>query len=367
MKNQHMSRFIVALIGAALIALAGSNAIGAAPIRIGAILILSGNSAAQGQSVRDGLQLAVDEVNQRGGVNSSRIELIFEDSKSDPKVAVDAFNRIETSRTPLFYVSLSSTVCMALAPLAEEKRVVLMGISTATKDVTRGREWVYRYWPLGQAYIPTLVRILQNLKAKKIGMLYQNDEFGKEQQQLLSKEYEGAGGSISSELIEMTDTDFRSQIARVKDREAIYVACTGNLFLGVLRQLKEEGYRGQILASGFSYQTSLFSLPEAEGIYLTAPIIYNPTYLYAKDLADKFTIRYGKALDASAAVGYDVIKLIASLLEDRELSRQSVRDVLSDGFEYSGVFGHLRLKSGEHDLTFPIYPTQVVNGSLKYR
>ena len=367
MKKQHVSRITVALISAALVALTVPGLAGADTIKVGAILILSGNSATTGQSVRDGLQLAVDEVNQRGGVNGSRIELIIEDGKSDAKAAVDAFNRIETSRAPLFYVSLSSTMCLAVAPLADEKHVVLFGISTATRDVTRGREWVYRYWPLGQTYIPTLMRTLQDLKAKKIGMLYQNDEFGKEQQQLLSKEFESAGGSVSSELIEMTDTDFRSKITLLKDREAIYVACTGNILLGMLRQLKEAGYRGQILAAGFAYQASLFSLPEAEGIYLTAPIIYNPNYLYAKDLTNKFSNRYKKALDASAAVGYDLLKLITSLLEEQQVSRQGLKDLLEAGFDYPGVFGQLKLKSGEHDLAIPVYPAQVVKGTLKYR
>jgi len=256
---------------------------------------------------------------------------------------------------------------MALAPLAEEKNVVLMGISTSTKEVTRGREWTFRYWPLGQAYISTLMLIAKDLKVRKLGILYQDDAFGKEQQQLMSKEFESVGGSVSSELVKMTDTDFLPKIAQLKGMEAIYIACAGDIQLGVLRQLKESGYRGQILSSGFAYQPTLFSLPEANKIYLTAPIIYNPTYLFAKELGEKFDSRYKKKLDVSAAVGYDLIKLFAGLLEERQVSRPSVRDILLGGFEYSGAVGHVRLKSGEHDLTFPVYPAQVQNGSLKYR
>jgi branched-chain amino acid transport system substrate-binding protein len=154
MKNQYMSRFTVALIGTALVALAGSNVIGAAPIKIGAILALSGNSATLGAGVRDGLQLAVDEVNKRGGVNGSKIDLIIEDSKSDPQTGVECFNRIENTHHPLFFVSQMSSVGIALAPLAEEKRVVLVGVAIAAVDFTRTREWVFRYWPLGQAYMP---------------------------------------------------------------------------------------------------------------------------------------------------------------------------------------------------------------------
>jgi branched-chain amino acid transport system substrate-binding protein len=364
MKNQRISWFAFTLIAAMLVG--GVIAAFAAPIRIGAILTLSGNAAAQGETMRDALLLAADEVNSKGGVNGNKIELIFEDSKLDPAVAVEAFNRMETSKVPLLYLANSSTICLALAPLAEEKRVILMGISTTAKEVTQARAWTFRYWPLGQAYIPVLSRILQNLKLKKIGMLYQNDPFGKEQQQLLSKEFEAMGGQIASVLVEMTATDFRPQIAQMKDREAIYIACSGTLLTGILKQLKEQNYQGKILSSGFSYQTSLFGLPEAQGVYLTAPVIYNPNYLYARELADKFLAKYKKGIDAAGSVGYDLVRLFAGLLEDREVSRQGLRNVLDAGFDYSGVFGSVRLKPGEHDLTFPIYPVQVVNGSLKY-
>ncbi len=367
MKNQHMSRFTAALIGAAFVALAGSNVISAAPIRIGVILALSGNSASLGVGVRDGLQLAVDEVNKRGGVNGSKIELIIEDNKTDPQAGIDAFNRIENTQHPLLYVSHLSSVGMALAPLAEEKRVVLVGVAIAAVDFTRTREWIFRYWPLGRAYMPPLMRMLQDLKVKNLGILYQNDEFGKEQQQLLAKECEGVGRTVASESIEVKDTDHRQKIAALKDRGAVYVACSGNLLLNVLRQLRETNYQGKILTPTGAAMPDLFGLPELDGIYLAAPIIYNPNYLYAKDAGQKFEARYKRALDQWAAVGYDFIKLLVGLLEDRQVSRQSVKDMLAGGFEYSGVFGQVSVRPGEHDLTFPFFPAQIVNKAIKYR
>jgi ABC-type branched-subunit amino acid transport system substrate-binding protein len=104
-----------------------------------------------------------------------------------------------------------------------------------------------------------------------------------------------------------------------------------------------------------------------DGVYIAAPIIHNPGYLYAKEASDKFEARYKKPFDQWAASGYDFITLLPGLLKDRKVSRQGVRDALAGGFEYSGVFGHLRVKPGEHDMTFLFYPAQIVDGSLKYR
>jgi ABC-type branched-subunit amino acid transport system substrate-binding protein len=341
--------------------------IGAAPIKIGAILALSGISAVQGQNVRDGLQLAVDEVNKRGGVNGNKIELIVEDSKTDPQTAVDCFTRIEAAKQPLFYISYVSSVGLAIAPLAEERHVMLVGLVTTAFAFTRGRDWVFRYWPLGQAYIPPLLRILQDLKVKKLGVLYQTDEFGKEQVALMAKDFSSAGGTVSSQSVEMKDTDYRAKISALKDQEALYVACSGSILNGALRQLKEANYSGYILTPGGAAQPTLFSQPEFEGIYIAAPIIHNPNYLYAKEAGDTFEAKYKKSFDMWSASGYDFIKLMSGLLEDRQVSRQAVKDLVAGGFEYSGVFGHLKVRAGEHDLAFSFYPAQVVNGKLKYR
>jgi branched-chain amino acid transport system substrate-binding protein len=307
MNTHHVSRIAVALIAAALAAVVVPAPAGAAPLRIGAILALSGNSAVQWQSIRDGLQLAVDEVNKRGGVNGSKVELIVEDSKTDPQTAVDCFARIESGGHPLFYLSYVSSVGLALAPLAEEKRVMLVGLVTTALDFTRGRDWVFRYWPLGQAYLPPLLRLLRDLKVKRLGVLYQNDEFGKEQVELMSKAFPDAGGIVESQPVEMKATDFRALISAYKDHEAIYVACAGSLLSGMLVQLKEANYRGYIVTSAGATQPTRFNQPEFEGIYITAPIIHNPNYLFAREAGAAFETRYKKTFDLYSASGYDFI------------------------------------------------------------
>jgi branched-chain amino acid transport system substrate-binding protein len=149
--------------------------------------------------------------------------------------------------------------------------------------------------------------------------------------------------------------------------EAVLVASVGTNLTNVIHQLRETGYRGQILMPSSGPIPEFFVMPDMQGVYLAAPIIHNPSYIYAREAGEKFTARFQKPFSMWAANGYDFIKLICGLFEDRTVSRQSVRDIMAGGFEYSGVFGHVRLRSGEHDLTFPVYPTQILNGTLKYR
>jgi branched-chain amino acid transport system substrate-binding protein len=369
MKAHIISRVspVIILTIAALMAMNAPALSTADTIRIGAIVAATGNNATQGQYVRDGILLAVEEINKRGGLNGSRIEITFADSGSDPKVAVDAFNKMEAAQHPLLYISYASNVGIALAPLAEANHVVLMGLGTSAVDFTRSREWVFRYWPLGPAYIPPLLRILQDLQVRKLGIISQNDDFGKEQKELMKMGFSETGGSVLVQSFELKDTEYRQQIAALKDREAIYIAASGASLLNVARQLRDASYNGHILSGVAGADPALFGLPEMSGVYVAAPIIHNPSYLYAREAGAQFLARYQRPFNQWAANGYDFIKLICGLLEERNITRQGVRDVMAGGFEYSGVFGHVRLRSGEHDLTYPLYPTQILNSTLTYR
>jgi len=229
---------------AACLSMDAASVATADPLRIGAILSLTGNNAAQGQYVRDGILLAMDEINKRGGLNGSKVDLVIADSKSDPKAAVDAFRAMEAAQHPLMYISYSTGAGTALAPIAEASHVALIGLVTTAIDFTKGRDWVFRYWPLGPAYITPLLHILQDLKVKNLGIVYQNDDFGKEQQKLMSAGFSATGGGTIAQAFELKDTDFQRQIAAVKDKEAIYIAGSGASLLNITRQLRAANYQG---------------------------------------------------------------------------------------------------------------------------
>jgi hypothetical protein len=53
-------------------------------------------------------------------------------------------------------------------------------------------------------------------------------------------------------------------------------------------------------------------------------------------------------------------------LKDKKISRESVKNMLEQGFTYPGILGYLDVKQGEHDMNYPLYPAQILNGKLKY-
>ena len=335
------------------------------PIKIGAIISLSG-AASHLSSVRDGMRLAVDELNSWGGINGRKIELIVADSKTDSREGKRAFSRLESTHRPLLYVSTNSTVSMALAPLAEENKVPLIGLVVSTPELTRQSPWAFRYYSSTPQEVLAILSILNRLKVKRLGILYLNDMFGVPVFNKLKDAFEKAGGTVRGVPFRGKNLDLKSAIAALKETEAVYtVGFVRHLGLA-LKQLKTENYHGFILGSSGVATLAIWHAPEANGVYTAAPIIYNPGFAFAKEVKEKYEARFEPTFTHQAASGYDVIKLIAGLLEDREISRENVKSLLEGGFIYSGVFGSIDVTPGEHDITFPLHPARIVDGEVEY-
>lgn len=354
----------VVVVTVAVVLFFGLRTGGKEPIKIGAVLSLSG-PASHLVCIRDSMLLAVDEINSWGGINGRKIALIIEDSKTNPQEGKEAFNRIEADHHPLLYVSTNSSVSMALAPLAEENEVVLVGLVVTSPKLAKQNEWVFRYYSSAEGEVPPILSILKELKVKKLGILYLNDEYGTSVFDLLKKGFEKHGGTVRGEAFKPKEPDLKEQIANLKDMGAIYTVGFPSNLKTVYKQLKEANFSKIKLGCSSTLILDI-TAPEVNGMYVAAPIIYNPNFVFAKEAKEKFEARYNNRFNHQAANGYDFVKLLASLLEDKEISRKSVKGLLEGGFIYPGIFGDLDVEPGEHDIVFPLYPARIVDGEVKY-
>lgn len=336
------------------------------PIKIGTIISLTG-SAYHLVDVRDGMLLAAEDINSWGGVNGRKIELIIEDSKTDTEEAKKAFARIEKAHHPLLYVSTLSSISMALAPLAKKNEVVLGGLVATTPELIKQNEWTYRYWLTAEDEVPVIIKILEELKVKTLGILYLNDDFGTGFFELLKKGFKKNGGVVKSESFEKKASDLKEKIVKLKDTEAIFAVGFSAHLKAVFKQLREEDFKGFIISQSAATWPPVANSPEADGVYIAAPITYNRNYIFAKEAEKRYMKRYKKAFNHFAANGYDFIKILAGLLEDKEISRGSIKNLLEEGFIYSGVFGDVVLKKGKREINFPLFPARISGGEIKYR
>lgn len=109
--------------------------------RIGAAFALSGSIAVYGEGFKKAVDLAVEEINASGGIRGKKLEIIYEDNKSNPKDCVTAVRKLITvDKVPVIFGPAASSNFMAAAPVAQENKVVMISAQGAAPGLTQRRE-----------------------------------------------------------------------------------------------------------------------------------------------------------------------------------------------------------------------------------
>ena len=334
-------------------------------VRIGVLVPLTGSYSFL-TDVRDGMDLAVEKANRWGGMNGARIELVIRDTESDPAKAVEAFEEIEREEHPLFYVSTVSHLTTAVIPLAEEAEVVLVGVVAAAQNLTQGSHWCVRYYSDAQDEVDATMHSLESLGVCDVGILHGPDDFSVSVDFLMACAFDDAGMSYERVELAELDGDYADEVSQVMEREAVFLGMPATHIRETLLLLRENGYSGHILTASGGTSQVVVSMPEAEGIYVAAPAMYNENYLPVQWLSEEFETRYGRPITHYATCGYDVVNLFCGLMRGLELTRENVHETVERGFIFSGTTAPLQVEPGSHDIGFDLLSARVSEGRLWY-
>ncbi|MGZ8260691.1 MAG: ABC transporter substrate-binding protein, partial [Caldimonas sp.] len=196
-------------------------------IVVGSIQDLSGPIAGFGKQVRFGMMLRVDEINEQGGIHGRKLRLVVEDSAYDPKKAVLAAQKL-VNQDKIFIMlgHIGTAQNLAAMPVQFEKNVVNFF------PITAAREMYEPYHRLKYAFAATyydqmrtaVPKLVKEKGAKKVGSMYQDDEFGLE----VLRGAEAGLKTIGVEMAEKTSykrgaTDFSSQMSRLQSSGCDFV------------------------------------------------------------------------------------------------------------------------------------------------
>ncbi|WP_137390980.1 ABC transporter substrate-binding protein [Rhodoligotrophos defluvii] len=198
---------------------------------IGAFLPLQSGLAAGAVQVRDGTNAYLRHVNENGGVNGRKIEWLVENDSYNPQQSVAAARSLVERDGIFAFVSTLGTVTnLAVLPYIKQRQVPLIGpiVGSPTLLEPEAKE-VFGILPTGVERGRALARyILDDLKAEKIAILYQNDDFGKDPYDGLVEVLKEAGKEIVAEAsYEPNDIDMSSQVARLRSAEPDVVVLAG--------------------------------------------------------------------------------------------------------------------------------------------
>ena len=314
-------------------------------IRLGATLPLSGDAAVWGKNTQEGIDLAVEEVNASGGVLGRKLVIVYEDTKALGKEGVTAYRKLTAvDRVQAIIDDSVSGVTLAMAPLAQKDRVVILATGATAPKISQAGEYVFRIWN-SDAYEGEVAAdyAFDKLALRSVGILYINNEYGKGLEQVFKEEFMERGGKTPlSEGFAQSATDVRTQISKLKaaNLDGLYLVGYPKEIPIALRQAKELGLSVTLLGTVAMQDPQLLESAgnAAEGLMFPYP--KDPTGEHASGFKQAFHKRYGKEPGITADVGYDAVRMLAKAIElSGGTTGEDIRKGLNMLKDYPGVSG----------------------------
>jgi ABC-type branched-subunit amino acid transport system substrate-binding protein len=371
LKKRRPSRKAMTILGSIAVAALALSAIwvlsgiSEPQVTIVAILPLSGASSYLVE-IGDAMSMTVEELNRWGGINGMRIRLVVEDCASSPEVAVEKLLEAEEKYHPLAVVTATRGAAAPMAEIAEENGIVLISVGATAENLTEGKDWVFRYYVSPSAEAENALETLETLDVSSLGILHLDDAYGSPVMNQLTEAFEASGGTVESYGFAANRTEFSDEVANVTDNDAVFVVALRHQFQAVFSELNSSGYAGHVVCAVEASIPEMWGLPEAQGSFVSAPIMYLPGATIDTEFLLEFEERYGVPLTHQGAIGSDVVTLIWGLLSDGEVSRENLRTLLNAGFVHSGLIGVVTLPPYDHNVDILVFPAVIEGGGLRY-
>lgn len=330
----------------------GTNGGGTGPILVGYYGDLSGRTSSFGQSTKNGVEMAADEINKAGGINGRTIQIITEDDQGEPNKAATVVTKlINQDKVQALLGEVASSNSLAAAPKAQEAKVPMISPSSTNPAVTQVGDYIFRVCFIDPFQGEVMAKFsANNLKAKRAAILYDfNSDYSRGLQQFFKRSFTGLGGQIVSEQsYTQGDRDFSGQLTAIRavNPDVIYVPGYYGEVGVISNQTKQLGMKAPLLGGDGWDAPQLWQLGGASlnGNYISNHYsVDDPSPAIQKFVAD-YKARYNIPPDALAALGYDSMKVLADAIK-RAGSTENVklRDAIAQTKDFPGVTGKITI------------------------
>jgi len=316
-------------------ALALAQAATAEPVMIGVSGPLTGQNAQYGSQWKKGFDLALEEVNARGGVKGRPLQYVFEDSQADPRQTVAIAQKFVSDPKIVVEVGdFSSTASMAASPIYQRAGLVQFGFTNSHPNFTKGGDFIWSNSVSQADEQPRLAKYAADLGFKRLAVLYLNTDWGRQSQKIFSEAARSDGlDVVASEGYQPDEKDFRSTLVRVRDAKPDAVVLISYYADGALitRQIRTVGLTTPIVASGSIYSPKFIELAgaAANGVFTESNFFPGDDRPEVQAFVMKFRAKYNEEPDDFNAVAYDTIILLAAVMNQYGFDRTAIRDGLA--------------------------------------
>ncbi|MHB8874869.1 MAG: ABC transporter substrate-binding protein [Myxococcaceae bacterium] len=341
-------------------------------ILLGEVGSLTGSEAAFGISTRNGIELALREVNAAGGVKGKKVAVRVYDDQSKPEEAASAVTRLITQdKVKLILGEVASSNSLAMAPKCQEAKVPMITPSSTNPSVTQVGDYIFRVCFIDpfQGYVMakfahddlkvTRAAILKDVKsAYSLGL---TDVFQR-------KFTEMGGKVVAVEAYSKGDSDYRAQLTSLKGKkpEAIYIPGYYSDVGVIARQARELGLKAVLLGGDGWDSDKLFELGGSaiEGSYVSNH--YAATDPSVQEFVKSYQTAFGSVPDSLAALGYDAARVaVEAMKRAPDLSGPALRDAIAQTRDFPGVAGRISMDENRNAVK-PAVVLKVQDGKFAF-
>jgi branched-chain amino acid transport system substrate-binding protein len=359
----------------------GGSTSSANDIVIGHFASMTGDTATFGVSADEGIQLAVKEINDGGGVLGKKVKVITTDDRSLSDEAKTAVERlINQDKVVALLGEIASSRSIAGAPVAQDAQVPMLSPGSTNPKVTEVGDYIFRACFIDPFQGEALARFaMDNLKHKRFAFLYPiNSDYGVGLRNFIADTVKAKGGEIVADLsyTEKSDVDFRGQLTRIKAARPDAIFVTGYYTEAglIAQQARDLGITVPLIGGdGWdSDQTVQIGKQAIEGCYFSNHYSADEDRPEVKKFVESYKASFKnpdgtpKVPDAMAVLGYDAMKLMADAIKRAgSTDGPKIRDALAATKDFPGASGIITIDE-KRNAKKAIVILKIENGKFKY-
>jgi branched-chain amino acid transport system substrate-binding protein len=287
------------------------------PIKIGTLTSLTGNFAPWGVQVRDGMQLAVDEINASGGVGGRQLELTVSDDQSNADQSVTEMQRLIDGGAVAIGGIISSDVGLATARLAEDQQTPLFLVKAGSEKIlTQDSRYTFRTClPAAPMVAGPIAQYVQSKGITKVGAIIADYGWGQAIKAALEQAIGGLNGvELHTEVAPVPEKDFTTYLRNLQDFGAEIIVATGHPPGSgpITVQSKDLGFDVPVTGAYSPWATVMSGAADAAiGRYADFDCADYTSTSY-QDLAKKYLAKSdNQFMDDDAVAGYGIVTMVA--------------------------------------------------------
>jgi branched-chain amino acid transport system substrate-binding protein len=283
-------------------------------IVIGAVFPLTGNGASYGKLFKQGSDLAMEDINNAGGINGKKLRIDYQDGRGEPKASVLAAQDLAAKGYPAVLASYTGAT-LAILPIAERSNMAVFNGGGQGEALAGASPNLFNTIPLLSLELDVLAKYIgEDTPFKTAYTIHVDDDSGRYGLTKFEEEFAKYGGRVlGSGSHKLGETNFRNILIKSKSSnpELLYISSHGQDAKLIIDQAREVGIKVQIINTSWTIIPEIISSPQAQGIIHTS-LAFDPD----KEWLDRFTEKFGTdQVSTYIANYYDAVMVFAKAYE----------------------------------------------------